>query len=334
MSKINFRSIEDLKLCIKENLHKIPSEITLIVGVPRSGMIPASIISTYLNKELADIDTFISGRAFSSGERSSIINSNKYVLIVDDSISSGSQISKIRNKIESKNIVSNVRYLCVYATEESIHLIDYYFEEVPHKRIFEWNLMSSWFLKETCCDIDGVLCMDPTDIQNDDGNNYIDFLKNVKPLYGISSHGEKLTTGWLVTSRLEKYREATEKWLSENNIEYEKLIMVNLQDKVERDNLKVFNHAHFKAQVYRKSPYRFFIESAMWQAKIIAKMSGKPVFCMENGKIYYSTATRSHFVKVNQVLNKYFRDRSFSSGMLLFIKRLIKEIIYRSKRSF
>ena len=57
-------------------------------------------------------------------------------------------------------------------------------------------------------DFDGVLCRDPTEEENDDGDKYRYFIANVEPIFKPS-----VEIGWIVTSRLEKYRDLTENWL-------------------------------------------------------------------------------------------------------------------------
>jgi uncharacterized HAD superfamily protein len=68
-------------------------------------------------------------------------------------------------------------------------------------------------LKYCCVDIDGVLCLDPTDCQNDDGAAYEKFLEEAVPMLAPTR-----PIGALVTSRLEKYRGLTEKWLAKHVI--------------------------------------------------------------------------------------------------------------------
>ncbi len=50
---------------------------------------------------------------------------------------------------------------------------------------------------------------------------YMRFLENAKPLW---IPNRKL--GWIVTSRLEKYRTVTEKWLKDHSVEYGHLFMM------------------------------------------------------------------------------------------------------------
>lgn len=56
---MNFRTINDLNNLISKNLDKIPKDIDLIVGVPRSGLFVANLIALYLNLPLTDFDSFL-----------------------------------------------------------------------------------------------------------------------------------------------------------------------------------------------------------------------------------------------------------------------------------
>ena len=46
---MNYRSIADLNHTILKQLHMLPRDFDLVVGVPRSGMLPANLIALYLN---------------------------------------------------------------------------------------------------------------------------------------------------------------------------------------------------------------------------------------------------------------------------------------------
>lgn len=133
-------------------------------------------------------------------------------------------------------------------------------------------------LEESCIDIDGVLCLDPTDEQNNDSDAYRRFLSEALPL-----HRSSRRIGWLVTSRLEKYRDLTETWLKAQGIEYGRLIMLDLPSKAERQRLGT--DGSFKGEFYRNSSASLFIESEHRQALTIARLSGKPVLCLETHQI-------------------------------------------------
>ena len=58
---MNYRSINDLNETILRKLHLISRDIDLVVGVPRSGMLPANLLALYLNLPYTDIHSFING---------------------------------------------------------------------------------------------------------------------------------------------------------------------------------------------------------------------------------------------------------------------------------
>ena len=132
-------------------------------------------------------------------------------------------------------------------------------------------------------DIDGVLCENPTPEENDDGEKYIEFLRNARPKYVPTKK-----IGYLITSRLEKYRAETEYWLKKHGVEYDQLIMCPYQTAEERRRRG--NHAIIKAIVYSQLPGTvLFVESERWQAIEIARRTFKPVFCTENQQCYTSS---------------------------------------------
>jgi uncharacterized HAD superfamily protein len=234
-----------------------------------------------LHLPVIDLDSFLLGFTPKGGSRINNfknLNFNK-ILIVDDSIQHGNQNKIIREKlIHFKNI--NFEYLAIYASSQSKHKVDFYFEILNSPRIFQWNLLNSWIYEYSCVDIDGVLCEDPTDDQNDDAENYLKFLLNAKVKYIPSC-----PIGILVTNRLEKYRSLTEEWLNNNNIKFNKLIMLDLPDKQTRIKLGV--HSTFKSEVYKKNiNHLLFIESSKNQAIEINKITGRNVFCVENMTFY------------------------------------------------
>jgi orotate phosphoribosyltransferase len=127
---------------------------------------------------------------------------------------------------------------------------------------------------KSCFDLDGVLCRDPTPRENDDGPCYHEFLSTVDPRVVPSER-----IGTIVTARLEKYREETEAWLDEHDIEYDRLVMLDLPDMETRRRLGV--HAEFKARVYEESDATLFVESDHGQALEIARRTDRPVYSVE-----------------------------------------------------
>ncbi len=277
---LEFRTFADIAHCIRQNLKKIPNDVDLVVGVPRSGMIPAYIIALFMNKKCCSLDEFLSGSTGSNGNRKVNNEDIKKVLIVDDSVYNGTEMGRTREKLEPLTDKYHFIYATVYVKPDSEDKVDIWLERVPAPRVWQWNYLNHSIAKRACFDMDGVLCIDPTADENDDGKKYLEFIAQTKPLY-IPTY----EINAIVTSRLEKYREQTEKWLKDHGVKYKQLIMLDLPTAEERRKLGC--HAKFKAEVYKKlSDTVLFVESEPNQAREIALLTGKTVICTSNDEAY------------------------------------------------
>jgi orotate phosphoribosyltransferase len=278
---VNYRSISDLNRDIKEFTCKLPGDLDLIVGIPRSGLLVGNLIALYLNLPFTDVEGLCKGRASQGGARSGVrfdFGTCKKVLVVDDSVLTGNSIRAVKSAIQSANLPYQIYYAAVYVTTESHEKVDFWHELVERPRFFEWNISTHNVLTRSCVDLDGVLCRDPTEEENDDGDNYRYFITNVEPIFKPA-----VEIGWIVTSRLEKYRELTEKWLEKHGIRHRGLIMMNFPDKAARVASK--SYATFKAEAYKSTGAVLFIESSLKQAQEIARLTGKEVLCIENNQL-------------------------------------------------
>jgi uncharacterized HAD superfamily protein/hypoxanthine-guanine phosphoribosyltransferase len=272
-------SYSDLVNDIKKNLNKVhKGNYDLVVGIPRSGMMPAYIIALFLNTHVTDFESFIENKPLESGLTRNIkyslkkAHDAKRILLVDDTISSGKQLSIKKERIP-ENLKSTVTSLAIYSTTDT-NLVDIYFEMVGYRRLYEWNVFHRDYLKKACLDIDGVLCFDPTEEQDDDGSEYINFIDNAKP-YFIPSY--KVHS--LVTNRLEKYRSQTESWLKKYNVKYDHLIMLDVPNKSSKYNSGM--HLDHKANYFNSNKkLEVFIESSYKEAVYIMNKTGKPVLCI------------------------------------------------------
>ena len=101
---IAYRSIAQLNATIMKNIAKFPKDIDLIVGIPRSGMLPANLLALYMNKPYTDIESFLEGKVYACGYRGNYIKERgvKKVLVIDDSVSSGSAMRKAKEKLKEE----------------------------------------------------------------------------------------------------------------------------------------------------------------------------------------------------------------------------------------
>jgi len=289
---MNYRNITALNNIILKRLSIIPRDFDLIVGVPRSGMLPANLLALYLNRPYTDIHSFLNGHIYKAGARSQFfdISEFKKILVVDDSIASGSAMIEVKESLKHLESKFDIKYCAVYIIPGKEKMVDYFFEIVPLPRYFQWNILNHTTLEKACFDIDGVLFEDPLPEQNDDGEKYIDFILNAPPLF---IPGSKI--GTIVTSRLEKYRKETETWLKNNNIKYNDLVMLDLPNMAARQ--KANNHGDHKAKAYMAKPYVLFVESELHQAIEINRISKKPVLCTANFEMIFESESFMYNLK-------------------------------------
>lgn len=279
---MNYRSYADLSLLVHRSLHRIPRDVCAVVGVPRSGLMVASLVALALNLPLGDVEGFVAGRLLSSGKTRRraafdvLPERMSRILIVEDSVDTGASLGAAVESIRAARPDVKIVTLAAYTTPATSRTPDIALEILPHPRVFEWNMFHHVQMENSCLDIDGVVCVDPTEDENDDGPLYAAFLAAAAPMHLPT---KKVHT--LVTNRLERYRAQTEEWLARNGVAYGTLVMCPARSKEER--LRLGRHGEFKGEVYRRSPTSLFVESDPSQATIIARLSGKPVFCVEDG---------------------------------------------------
>ena len=284
-----YRSYSDLSAIITKNLDKFAKyNPDLIVGIPRSGMIPAYIIALFLNTNCCSFfEFYMNQKLIKYGSRTILDTINnpqdaKRILIIDDSYGKGEKLAELvqslPDKIRSKCIVG-----VIYSAEKKLPLnsiIEFYLEYIPKPRFFEWNIYHHNLVRKSAFDIDGVLCFDPTQAENDDGEAYLSFLLNARPKFIPT-----LPIHTLVTSRLEKYRSQTETWLKKYKIVFTQLVMLDLPNKEERKRMNVY--AKHKAEIYNNNDELvLFFESSEKQAQEIFSITKKPVFCIETNRLY------------------------------------------------
>ena len=266
---MNFKSYEDL---VKDTLEltTLIEKPDLVIGVPRSGMLPATIMANHWHIPMSTPNLFVEGKVMGSGPRLELKEINN-VLVVDDSHLRGFSMSSVKTLLSCSD--RNFKYCAIYYEDETKLIeLDYAGKQVKSPRCFQWNFLAhKTITPQTAYDMDGVLCVAPTDEQNDYGPKYEKFLKNTLPLY-IPGH----KVGAIVTGRLEKYRLQTETWLKKYKVEYSKLIMRS----------EGVDHSVNKAEVYKQIRYKMFVENELKQVKMIHELTGKPVLHTESWKLY------------------------------------------------
>ncbi|SFG08830.1 orotate phosphoribosyltransferase [Halopelagius inordinatus] len=295
---MNYRSVSQLNEDIRQLAQELPSDIDVVAAIPRSGLLAAELLCLRLDVPMTDINGLCEGTVYETGNRhdgSLALDDADTVLVIDDSVNSGTQMRETQQRLDEADLPFDIRYAAAYISAHGHEYVDYWSEVIEPPRVFEWNLMHHPILENACVDIDGILCRDPTREENDDGERYQEFLSRVEPR---TIPNQKV--GWLVTCRLEKYREETEAWLAKHGVEYDRLVMMDLPDKETRQELG--NHAAYKTKVYESTGAELFIESSERQAAKICDETSKAVFCydtnemMQPGRLNYTYRKGSDYL--------------------------------------
>jgi len=267
---LNVRSLTDLNLAIAANLHRLdPTKFDAVVGIPRSGMIPAAIIATQLQLPLADVAGF--ARGIVHGRSGVPVSSGARILLVDDSCNKGAAMARAVAMLPPGVVATRLAIYGPYQVDRS-SVIDLVFADCPGPRAFAWNMAKHIRLPRWGFDFDGVLCRDPERHENDDGPAYCHFLDTAEPIFA-----PQRPIGHIVTCRLEKYRDRTEAWLARRGIIVESMTMMPFATKAER--MAHGGRGSWKAAQIARLGVEMFIESCPKQAAIIAREAGVPVWC-------------------------------------------------------
>ena len=274
-----FRSFDDLLLDLHEWIVRMP-DISAVCGVPRSGVIVASMLATLMNLPIVTVDALQRGDLTwrpSCSKRLSF-QSGK-ILIVDDTLWSGGTLDEVQKSLPEE-IRRNCLFGVAYVNTANRDLVDTFaFEVTSIKHCFAWNYLRDIHARNVLTDMDGVLCEDwKGDINDGDKENYIRWLENVtpriRPIYPVLG---------IVTGRVASNRTATENWLQQNFVAYRNLVMP-FPSNASRIGQCVGTR---KSQVYLSYPEAsLFIESNFQQAEIIFQQTKRPVLCTDTLEMF------------------------------------------------
>ena len=255
---------------------KLPRDIVAVIGIPRSGLIAATIISTEFHVPMGVLgcDGFFGGNRV---KNISAAVGNK-VVVIDDSVNSGKTFRQYEKEIVELSKTFEVIKASVYMKQGAEKTTSVFAKYLKVPRIFEWNLFNSFKIGEMIFDLDGVFCHDP-EVFDDDGIKYQNNIANAIPLH-IPTYPIKA----ICTNRIERWRGITEEWLKRYDIKYGKLVMCPYATAEERR--KRGDKAKYKAKNYVTLNGSLFIESSMNQAKHIAEISKRNVLSLEDKRIY------------------------------------------------
>jgi orotate phosphoribosyltransferase len=129
---MRYRSVADLDDDVVEWLPRLPGDLEVIVGIPRSGLLAANLIALHLNLPVTDVEGLVEGRVLQPGPRyaagvTGLLDHPANVLVVDDSILFGRQLQAVKERIGAAALPHTVRYAVLYPAPGSERHVDFFF---------------------------------------------------------------------------------------------------------------------------------------------------------------------------------------------------------------
>lgn len=134
-----FEKLVEATRKLAEKLDSRFKKVDLIIAVPRSGTVPASILSLLFNCPIAGLTKSNKIEMLNSGERCRSSDKNDVIVVVEDVVSTGDQIKHVLDKIRAEwgtqpvasAAFSYLNFPCVYG------------EALRGPAFFEWHFFNS-----------------------------------------------------------------------------------------------------------------------------------------------------------------------------------------------
>jgi hypothetical protein len=275
----------DLLTATQKIVPQLPAALSGVVGIPRSGMLPASALAAWLHLPLYSL-TASGIWPVGSGSRGQRlrVNRNEPVLVVDDTVYQGRAMRAARAAVPAGTAI----YAAVYVRPGYQDAVDIAAELLPSPHLLEWNLFNSSLLKGLTAnpalhggiafDLDGVICANNP--MPDEAPGYLPWLQSAPPLWLPRSYAVPL----IITYRCECHRAVTEDWLQRWKVHWDRLVMAPFADWRQRD--RELRSADHKARHFAPSDCALLIESHDDLAQAIHLKTGKPVLAINTKHIY------------------------------------------------
>ncbi len=294
---VSYISNKQLLMDTMDFIERLPP-IGGVVGVPRSGMFSASVISTSLSVPLYSISNNrlikLSGFSSNGGSRMCKFShsSDLPLLVIDDTSHSGEAMRRTKAALKNHKDIDFIHSVIYHEKTTSLlkdqqgdNLLDILNFELPFPHLLEWNIFNTFLTQFIMFDMDGVFCPDCTVEIDADEKLYVEWMRDVNPIKARVPnmyHANAICTG-----RPEKYRQETEEWLDRHGFKYQNLYMwPDSKEKRDRGGHHSKNVAEFKSSKFKDSKSIVFVESCDIQSRMIAKNTEKYTLSINNGKLY------------------------------------------------
>jgi hypothetical protein len=264
----------------------LPLDCCGVAGIPRSGMLPASVIATHLHLPLYELTESGQLNRLGHGSRGRSLGFSVEsprgrvgpLAVVDDTVYGGAAMRNARAHVA--RLKRAAVFAAVYARPESAGVVDVFARLLRSPHLLEWNFANNGpfagfaanpaYKAGVALDLDGVVVHDA-----DSGGRI------GTPFLVPRTHPCRL----IATGRPGRHRAATEALLRQLGARWERLEM--LPDGTPETAEAIAEH---KATHYAASRCGFFVESDPVQAELIFRLSGKPTVCPRTVQVWSSVA--------------------------------------------
>lgn len=266
--RVEYVSLRRLAEDVRGLAGRLPPDLAGIVGVPRSGLIPASQLACLLHLPLyalAPEGLVDVGR----GYRLDAPPRDGRLCVVDDTIQTGHSIRRAKKRWRKLALPDAVWVGC-YVTPAHSGEVDFVGREIRANHWMEWNWPNSTLSPHLATDFDGVICQDlPPQTNWGSHAEYAAAIASARPLYLM----RRAPVPLVVTARPEAMREATQAWCARHGVQVERLEM---WPGGARSQAAI---AAWKAEIYGRSNLAIYVESDPVLAAKIWQHCRRPVLC-------------------------------------------------------
>jgi orotate phosphoribosyltransferase len=251
----------------------LPNNFDLYIGVPRAGMPIAWTLSLLYCRPYATPDSFQRGEYYFTSKLP--MPPIKKVLICEELVKSARKAIEVK-EILSKNYPDVTFEIgSLHVTEDGKMVVDHYYKVAQDLEHFHDNMIDVG--GDLSVDFDGVLCKNPPAAAVENMSAYRLWVTNAVPHFIPKCEIKSIITG-----RPESVRLESEQWLKEHGVKYKKMFMLT---KEEQCSGQAESIAH-KVKHIKESKPKYFWESDYLQAKEINRLTGVPVYCIDEMQIF------------------------------------------------
>jgi hypothetical protein len=144
---------------------QLPEDTAAVVGVARSGMLPASLLACHLHRPLYSVGA--DGlRDCGRGTRLRGALPLGPIVLIDDTVYNGFQMRQREQLVRQHFGKQPIIRCAVYSTPQGAGAVDLIAALLPPPHYLEWNLANSGYLATTAWDLDGIIVTNHTSMSN------------------------------------------------------------------------------------------------------------------------------------------------------------------------